>query len=68
MRVASSSDFSPVRELRPLIVSEIVVLRARGNNQRIITDRLSVVQKHVARLRVEIDHFGQQHSSILLPA
>jgi hypothetical protein len=53
----------PGRKRRPLVVAEVVVGGASGDNQ-VVVGRLTVAQYDAAAFRVEIDHFAEQHLGV----
>src|ERR1039458_1943477 len=55
------------RQRRPIVVTEIMMMRAGGQNQRVVW-RLSIVQTHAAAFHVDVSHLGHPHARVALPA
>ncbi len=59
--------FQAGRVAPPIVVAEVGISRAGGDNQRIVFDRRAVIKNYGAALGVQIDGFAQQHLRVLLP-
>ena len=67
---ALSSDFTSARVGAPLVVAEVGVVRAAGDDQRVVGHRLGCRQAgdrskdHLAPLEVEACDLGEQHAHV----
>ncbi len=50
----------PRRERLPFVMAEIGMPRAGGENERVVGERIVVVEQHALALRVDAGHGGEQ--------
>ena len=73
MSSAPASDFSSGAYVPPFLVPEVGVVRAAGDDQRVVAERRrpaavwQVVEQHLAPLEVEARHLGLHDAGVPLP-
>ena len=56
--------FQPGRERLPLVVTEIGVARAGGEHERVVGDRIAVIEQHLFGRSIHAAHGGKQRRGV----